>query len=49
MKIVREDFDSEKFAEFAQSEAMKYLPESMRDLDKKFILDTFNVFILIPP
>ena len=46
MKIVKEDFDSEKFAEYAQSEAKKYLPERMRDLDKKFILDTFKNFAL---
>ncbi len=44
MKIVKEDFDSEKFAEFAQSEARKFLPEGMSDLDKKFILDTFKDF-----
>ena len=39
MKIVKEDFDSEKFAEFAQSEARKFLPEGMSELDKNFILD----------
>ena len=44
MKIVKEDFDSEKFAEFAQSEARKFLPEGMSELNKNFILDTFKDF-----
>lgn len=44
MKIVKEDFDSEKFAEFAQSEARKFLPEGMSELDKNFILDIFKDF-----
>lgn len=44
MKIVKEDFDSEKFAEFAQGEARKFLPEGMSELDKNFILDIFKDF-----
>lgn len=44
MKIVRENFDSEKFAEFAQGEARKFLPEGMSELDKNFILDIFKDF-----
>lgn len=46
MKIPKENFDSEKFADFMQGEASKYLPESMSELDKKFILDTFRKFTL---